>query len=51
MLKTEQRRVISKRLGRIFAASAAPTTVPPEPIATLGGKLSLAYKEWRAGDE
>ena len=37
-------------LGRIFAAAAAPVAVPPEPIATLGGKLSLAFKEWRAGD-
>lgn len=38
-------------LGRNFAASAAPAAIPLEPIATIGGKLSLAYKEWRAGDE
>lgn len=42
---------LESELGRNFAASAAPATIPPEPIATIGGKLSLAYKEWRAGDE
>ncbi len=42
---------VMSELGRNFELSAAPGPVPPEPIATLGGKLSLAFKEWRAGDE
>lgn len=42
---------VTSELGRIYADAAAPAAVPPEPIATLGGKLSLAFKEWRAGDE
>lgn len=42
---------ISSQLGRNFELAAAPALVPPGPIATIGGKLSLAFKEWRAGDE
>ena len=41
----------TSELGRIFSEQAAPALVPPEPFATIGGKLSLAFKEWRAGDE
>ncbi len=38
-------------LGRNFQRAAAPSAIPPEPIATIGGKAALAWKEWRAGDE
>ncbi len=38
-------------LGRNFARTAPPAAVPPEPIATIGGKATLAWKEWWAGDE
>lgn len=41
---------VMSEVGRNFALAAAPALVPPEPIATLGGKMSLAFKEWRAGD-
>jgi len=42
---------LTSELGRIFSLAPLPAAVPPEPIATIGGKLSLAWKEWRAGDE
>ncbi len=38
-------------LGRNYQRAAAPQRVPPEPLATVGGKATLAWKEWRAGDE
>lgn len=38
-------------LGRNFQAAAPAAKVPPEPFATLGGKATLKWKEWRAGDE
>jgi len=38
-------------LGRNFQSAAAPKRIPAEPFATLGGKATLAWKEWRAGDE
>lgn len=38
-------------LGRNHAGAGAPKRLPPEPFATLGARLSLAWKEWRAGDE
>lgn len=41
---------VLSELGRNFELVSAPGLVPPEPIATLGGKMSLAFKEWRAGD-
>lgn len=42
---------VTSELGRIYAGSPAPKPIPPEPLATIGGKISLAWKEWRAGDE
>lgn len=42
---------VTSELGRIYAEAAAPKPIPPEPLATIGGKISLAWKEWRAGDE
>ncbi len=39
------------QLGRNFQMAAAAHPIPPEPIATIGGKATLAWKEWRAGDE
>lgn len=38
-------------LGRNLARTAPPAAVPPEPFAAIGGKATLAWKEWRAGDE
>lgn len=38
-------------LGRNFRKADAPKTIPPEPFATIGGKATLRWKEWRAGDE
>jgi len=38
-------------LGRVYARLAAPTPWPPQPFATIGAKLHLAYREWRAGAE
>ena len=42
---------LTSELGHIFSLAPPPAAVPPEPLATIGGKLSLAWKEWRAGDE
>lgn len=42
---------VMSELGRNFELAAAPGLVPPEPIATIGGKLNLIYRGWRAGDE
>lgn len=42
---------VMSELGRNFELAAAPGLVPPEPLATIGGKISLAFEEWRAGDE
>lgn len=38
-------------LGRDYAAAPPPKRIPPEPFATIGGKVALGWKEWRAGDE
>ena len=38
-------------LGRIYRAMPAPTKIPPRPITTIGAKIQLAYREWRAGVE
>lgn len=38
-------------LGRVYARLAAPTALPPQPLTTIGAKLHLAYREWRAGAE
>lgn len=42
---------VTTELGRIFAAFPAPKRLPPEPFATIGGKATLAWREWRAGGE
>ncbi len=42
---------VMSELSRIYAEAAAPKPIPPEPLATVGGKISLTWKEWRAGDE
>ncbi|RWO48408.1 MAG: FAD-binding oxidoreductase [Mesorhizobium sp.] len=42
---------VTTPLTEIFAQHDAPKNLPPEPFATIGGKLTLAWKEWRAGAE
>lgn len=42
---------VLSELGRNYADAARPRLIPPEPFAAIGGKISLAWKEWRAGDE
>lgn len=39
------------QLGLNYSIAAAAKPIPPEPIATIGGKVALKWKEWRAGDE
>ena len=41
----------SSELGQAYARLAAPTTLPPQPFTTIGAKVHLAYREWRAGAE
>lgn len=41
----------TSELTRIFADLDVPRKLPPEPFATVGGKLTLAWKEWWAGEE
>ncbi|HSM43113.1 MAG TPA: FAD-dependent oxidoreductase, partial [Afifellaceae bacterium] len=36
---------------RAFRAAPSPSRLPPEPIATLGARAYLRFKEWRAGQE
>ncbi|WFU12075.1 FAD-binding oxidoreductase (plasmid) [Rhizobium sp. CB3090] len=38
-------------LGRVYRQLAAPTSLPPQPLTTIGAKLHLAYREWSAGAE
>ncbi|WP_281036008.1 MULTISPECIES: FAD-binding oxidoreductase [unclassified Mesorhizobium] len=38
-------------LTRIFASFPPPRMLPPQPITTLGAKVQMAVREWRAGLE
>ncbi|ANK88705.1 MULTISPECIES: NAD(P)/FAD-dependent oxidoreductase [unclassified Rhizobium] len=38
-------------LGRVYSRLAAPVSLPPQPLTTIGAKIHLAYREWRAGAE
>lgn len=38
-------------LGHNYAKATPARAIPPKPAATIGGKATLAWKEWRAGDE
>lgn len=38
-------------LTDIYLGFAEPRRLPPQPITTIGAKLTLAYREWRAGLE
>ncbi|PWL18472.1 FAD-dependent oxidoreductase [Falsochrobactrum shanghaiense] len=42
---------IRSELSDIYAGFDKPRPLPPQPFATLGAKLTLAYREWRAGPE
>lgn len=39
------------QLGQHYSEAAPAKAIPPEPVATIGGKAALRWKEWRAGDE
>ena len=39
------------KLGEHYREAAPAKAIPPEPVATIGGKAALRWKEWRAGDE
>lgn len=39
------------QLGQHYIEAALAKAIPPEPVATIGGKAALRWKEWRAGDE
>ena len=39
------------RLTEIYRRFEAPKQLPPQPFTTIGAKLNLAYKEWKAGAE
>lgn len=39
------------KLGEIFNAFEEPQTVPRRPIAAVGARLNLKFREWRAGRE
>ncbi|MDK4730661.1 NAD(P)/FAD-dependent oxidoreductase [Rhizobium phaseoli] len=38
-------------LGRVYSRLAAPVLLPPQPLTTIGAKIHLAWREWRAGAE
>ena len=42
---------IESDITRHFAAEAAPSRLPPAPLAKIGANLFLRWKEWRARDE
>jgi glycine/D-amino acid oxidase-like deaminating enzyme len=39
------------KLGEHYREAAPAKAIPPEPVATIGGKAALRWKEWRAGEE
>ncbi|WP_209891261.1 NAD(P)/FAD-dependent oxidoreductase [Rhizobium leguminosarum] len=38
-------------LGRVYNRLATPVALPPQPLTTIGARIHLAYREWRAGAE
>ncbi|TDQ17757.1 glycine/D-amino acid oxidase-like deaminating enzyme [Phyllobacterium brassicacearum] len=42
---------VNTPLTQIYASYAKPTALPPQPLTTIGAKVSLTVKEWRAGVE
>nr|WP_246724694.1 hypothetical protein [Rhizobium phaseoli] len=38
-------------LGRVFSRLAEPVSLPLQPLTTIGTRIHLAYREWRAGAE
>ena len=39
------------KLGQHYGKAVPAKAIPPEPVATIGGKAALKLKEWRAGDK
>ncbi|ANL31098.1 FAD dependent oxidoreductase protein (plasmid) [Rhizobium phaseoli] len=35
----------------VYSRLAAPVLLPPQPLTTIGAKIHLAWREWRAGTE
>jgi len=42
---------VSSELGRIYHSFQPPKSLPPQPLTTIGAKLTLAVREWNAGAE
>lgn len=47
----EQTLGVESNIAQFFANEKMPARLPPEPIATLGARTVLKWKEWRAGSE
>ncbi len=41
----------SSELTRIYKSFEAPKALPPQPLTAIGATASLAFREWKAGDE
>ena len=42
---------VETELTRIYRAFPAPKALPPRPLALVGARTTLAYREWKAGVE
>ncbi|GGF47141.1 oxidoreductase [Aliidongia dinghuensis] len=42
---------VSSELSRIYQTFQPPKSLPPQPLTTIGAKITLAVREWNAGDE
>jgi len=42
---------VQTELTRIYASFPPPRTLPPQPITSIGAKVQLAVREWKAGME
>jgi glycine/D-amino acid oxidase-like deaminating enzyme len=42
---------VSSELGRIYHSFQPPKSLPPQPLTTIGAKVTLAVREWNAGAE
>ena len=42
---------VSSKLTHIYRNFPPPKSLPPEPLTTIGAKVTLAVREWSAGAE